>query len=66
MAENQKPERRKRLYCEPHAILTKAFHETMEAEGHTTEASLAETILREGLQRRGRLPGPRPDIVKGE
>ena len=55
--------RPKRLECQPHNVLVSAFNKFKDQEGHTSEANGLEALLREGLQRRDLLPGPK-DLPK--
>lgn len=63
MAQNGIPDepkpRPKRLECQPHNVLVTAFNKFKDQEGHTSEANGVEALLREGLQRRELLPGPK-------
>jgi len=59
MGEATPEPRKKRLQFVPNEVVLGGVYKLMKSEGHRSEAQALEALTREGLQRRGIIPGPK-------
>ena len=64
MDDKQPRQHPKLIKFEPTPPLARAFFAYMSGEGHASERKAAEALIREGLQRRDLLPGPKDQKQK--
>ena len=63
MGDTPQESRRKRLEFVPSTPFLSAFNKFCEGEDHESEAVGLKALVREGLQRRGLMPGPK-DLIQ--